>query len=366
MDSLDAVLVDFSKARPALLATEKKSFDESTKKKLLALCSTFDAQGRSHDPALLEALDQSLARQFSDITASLLQKTSTPKNHIAAIGSHGQTVFHRPPQAGMDGFSLQIANPQHIADHTGIKTVGDFRNADMRAGGQGAPLVPAFHQAVFHSPDKNRVIINIGGMANITILPAAGIVRGFDTGPGNVLMDRWIYQHAHHAYDADGAWAAQESPDHELLHQLLAERYFQQAPPKSTGRELFDLAWLEKHLGSLHRTMAPVVVQATLASLTAISICEAIRQYAEGTEEIYVCGGGAYNTHLMSLLAAHSQLPVFNTSLLGIEPEWVEAAAFAWLAKRTVEGKPGNLPEVTGAKRAVVLGEIFLPDTPSA
>jgi len=359
MDSLDAVLIDFSQAPPELLGTEKKVIDPSTRQKLLRLCASFDPLGKTPEPALLEELDNALAKQFSDIALSLLHKKSIQKDRVAAIGSHGQTVFHLPPHAGTHGFSLQIGNPQHIANLTGITTVGDFRNADMRVGGQGAPLVPAFHQAVFHSPDQNRVIVNIGGMANITILPAQGSIRGFDTGPGNVLMDSWIHQYNSKSYDAAGAWAAQEKPDHELLHQLLGEKFFQQSPPKSTGRELFNLAWLEKHLASLHRTITPVAVQSTLASLTVISICDAIQQYAEGTAEIYVCGGGAHNTHLMKLLEQHSQLPVMSTDCLGIEPDWVEAAAFAWLAKQTLEGKTGNLPEVTGAQRAVVLGEIF-------
>jgi len=359
MDSLDAVLMDFSRAHPQLLGTEKKIIDAPTRQKLLQLCTSFDSSGETQEKDLLKELDQYLAKQFSDIALSLLQKKFIEKNRIAAIGSHGQTVFHLPPHAGTHGFSLQIGNPQLIANLTGITTVGDFRNADMRVGGQGAPLVPAFHEAVFRSPDKNRVIVNIGGMANITILPVQGVIRGFDTGPGNVLLDSWIFQHNRKPYDANGAWAAQEKPDHELLHQLLGEKFFQLVPPKSTGRELFNLPWLEKHLASLHRTITPVAVQSTLASLTAISICDAIQQYAVDTAEIYVCGGGAHNKQLMRLLQQHSQLPVMSTGSLGIEPDWVEAAAFAWLAKQTLEGKTGNLPEVTGAQRAVVLGEIF-------
>lgn len=359
MDSLDAALVDFSGTRPVLLGTEKKIIDAAVRQKLLRLCASFDQLGNTPEQNLLEELDQYLAIQFSEVATLLLEKKSLTPKHIAAIGSHGQTVFHCPPHQGTNGFSRQIGNPQQISHITGITTVGDFRNADMRAGGQGAPLVPAFHQAVFHSAEKNRVIVNIGGMANITILPASGIIRGFDTGPGNVLMDGWIQQHAHQAYDAGGAWAAQETPDHELLHALLAEKFFQQAPPKSTGRELFNLAWLEKHITHLHRTITPATVQATLATLTATTITDAIKQYAPTTQEIFVCGGGAHNTHLMTLLQQHSQLAVMNTAILGIEADWVEAAAFAWLAKQRLEGHTANLPEVTGAQQAVVLGEIF-------
>ena len=371
MDSLDAALLDFSVASPQLaspqlLATARTAFPADVRAELLSLCQGFNQNGESSDPRRQQELDQWLVQQFSHLALQLLRRQRLQAADICAIGSHGQTVFHRPPCAQRPpgqrtGYSLQIANPQHIAQLTGITTVGDFRNADMQAGGQGAPLVPAFHKALFHSAQRSRVIVNIGGMANITVLPASGTVTGFDTGPGNVLMDSWIQQHSTHAYDADGRWAAQETPDHELLHRLLQEPFFAQAPPKSTGRELFNLAWLQQQLAALGRALGPAVVQSTLAALTAHSIAEAIRDHAPGTQEIFVCGGGAHNKHLMQLLAKYTSLPVQSTATLGLDPDWVEAAAFAWLAKQTLENKPGNLPEVTGAARPVVLGKIYRP-----
>lgn len=349
MDSIDAALVDFSGAQPILLSTCNTPIDITLREQLLALCRT-----PAH-PAL-GALDRSLGEQFAQTALTLLKQAMIKPEQICAIGSHGQTIFHQPPANGMNGFSVQIADPNIIAARTGITTVADFRRKDMAAGGQGAPLVPAFHRGVFHDSKKNRVIVNIGGIANITILPASGKVTGFDTGPGNVLMDGWIYRHCGKNYDNKGNWAAGGQVNETLLDTLMHERYFQIPPPKSTGRELFNAEWLQRHLE--HNTPA-VDVQATLAELTARTIADAIRQYAPMTDEIFVCGGGAHNDHLIQRLNQSVTAPVRSTSTLGIDPQWVEASAFAWLARQTMENKPGNLPEVTGASRTVVLGGIY-------
>lgn len=349
MDSIDAALVDFSGAQPALLSSHSVPMDIALREQLLALCRT-----PSH-PALGE-LDRSLGEQFAQAALTLLQQAMIRPEQVSAIGSHGQTVFHQPPAQGMNGFSVQIADPNIIASRTGITTVADFRRKDMAVGGQGAPLVPAFHRAVFHDTQKNRVIVNIGGIANITVLPANGKVTGFDTGPGNVLMDGWIFRHHHTHYDNKGSWAASGKVNDRLLDALLQEPYFHRAPPKSTGRELFNAEWLERQL---KHTVPAVDVQATLAALTAKTIADAIQQHAPQTDEIFVCGGGAHNDHLMQQLRNAVKAPVCSTAILGIDPQWVEASAFAWLARQTMENKPGNLPEVTGASKAVVLGGIY-------
>jgi anhydro-N-acetylmuramic acid kinase len=257
---------------------------------------------------------------------------------------------------------VQIANPNIIALRTGVATVADFRRKDMAAGGHGAPLVPAFHRAVFHSPEKNRVIINIGGMANITVLPSKGKVTGFDTGPGNVLLDLWIAKHQQKAYDNAGKWARQGKINLPLLNNLLGEKFFSAAPPKSTGRELFNASWLEKYLAAELTPTSAIDVQTTLTALTAKSISDAIKTHAPQTDEIFICGGGAHNDYLISLLQTYTKLKIENTSALGIDSDWVEACAFAWLAKQRMKNKPGNLPDVTGAKKAVVLGGIYYPD----
>lgn len=365
MDSFDAVLVDLSSPQPLLLGHKKTPVPPELKQQLLRLCSSFDAKGVLLDKSLLTSLDEILAQQFAELTRQLLSEQAIDVTQVSAIGSHGQTVFHLPPATGQLGFSIQIAHPDRIAQLTGIRTVGDFRNADMRVGGQGAPLVPAFHQAAFRCSEKNRAIVNIGGMANVTVLPTKGEVRGFDTGPGNVLMDGWIHQHLNRDYDKQGAWASQEKPDHELLHLLLQEPYFQQPPPKSTGRELFNLVWLDKKIATLHRVITPDAVQATLAMLTALTITDALQQQAGDTQEIYICGGGAHNTFLMKLLQQHSAVPVSSTTALGIDPDWVEAMAFAWLAQQHLKGLPGNLPAVTGARSPVVLGTLHPSVDPS-
>jgi anhydro-N-acetylmuramic acid kinase len=290
----------------------------------------------------------------------VLRKSGLAKKDIRAIGSHGQTLRHRPRAA--HPFTLQIGNPSVIAERTGITTVADFRARDMAAGGQGAPMVPAFHHQMFHSAQRNRVIVNIGGIANVTCLPAVAAqpVSGFDTGPGNTLLDQWVHRHHAQARDDAGQWAASGRASRELLELLLSDPYFAAAPPKSTGREHFNMEWLQGHLKKLAVPLAAADVQATLVQLTAHSIARAIRGVLPQTQEAFVCGGGSHNRELMAALAGSlSGIAVATTEALGLSPDWVEAAAFAWLAHQTLEGQPGNVPTVTGAKHAVILGGIY-------
>jgi anhydro-N-acetylmuramic acid kinase len=272
---------------------------------------------------------------------------------IRACGCHGQTLRHRPDA----GYTLQIGNPALLAELTGISVVADFRSRDVAAGGQGAPLVPAFHAAVFGSDAAHRVIVNIGGIANLTDLPAHGAVTGFDTGPGNVLLDLWIQRHLGKEHDQAGAWAQGGTVLAAPLAAMLAEPYFMRRPPKSCGRDLFNAGWLEKF--SLGQA-APQDVEATLAELSARSIADAVEQYCPQADELYVCGGGAHNLAVLERLRRNlSQCQIATTAVLGIDPDWVEAIAFAWLAKQTLDGRPGNLAAVTGAGGERVLGAIY-------
>ena len=302
-------------------------------------------------------LDMRLGQLFADAALALLHQSGLQPGDIHAIGSHGQTIRHRP--LATPAFTRQIGNPSVIAEQTGITTVADFRARDMAAGGQGAPLVPAFHQWRFRKSGINRVIVNIGGIANLTWLPSSEQepVLGFDTGPGNTLLDQWIAKVRGEPYDRDGAWAASGQVHEKLLARLLAEEYFAKPPPKSTGREHFHLAWLEQRPVD---NLAPEDVQATLAELTAATIAQALHLLPAMAKEIYVCGGGSHNRQLLARLRARCPgASVATTQALGLDPDWVEAAAFAWLAHRTLTKQPGNLPSVTGAHRAVVLGGIY-------
>jgi anhydro-N-acetylmuramic acid kinase len=308
----------------------------------------------------LGELDMALGELFAAAANALIKKAGLDTKDIRAIGCHGQTLRHRPRAA--HPFTLQIGNPSVIAERTGITTVADFRARDMAAGGQGAPMVPVFHHQMFHSSRYNRAIVNIGGIANVTSLPAEASqpVTGFDTGPGNTLLDQWIHRHHARAHDEAGQWAASGRAARELLEMLLADPYFSSPPPKSTGREHFNLEWLQAQLKKMPAPPSADDVQATLLQLTAQSIARAIREFLPQTTEAYVCGGGAHNRALMAALAQNLPgMTVTTTDKLGLPPDWVEAAAFAWLAHQTLEGLPGNLPSVTGAKRAVVLGGIY-------
>jgi len=352
MDAIDAVLVSFSGPHPTILASYSLPLESSLRERLSRL-ATPDVNELNQ----MMELDVLMGRQFANASLTLVQQSGVSASAIQAIGSHGQTVRHIPN--GNCPTTLQIGDPNIIAEISGITTVADFRRRDMAAGGQGAPLVPAFHAAILRSSDHPRVVVNIGGMANISVLMSDenGAVTGFDTGPGNVLMDSWTQRHTDKAWDEKGQWAAQGKIDEVLLQKLLAEPYFHQAPPKSTGREQFNDVWLT---AQLDRDIPAEDVQSTLCELTARSITMAVNAQAPGCKELLVCGGGAYNDYLMQRLAANlPSITVDSTARYGIEPRWMEAMAFAWLARQTMMNLPGNLPAVTGAKHPVILGGIY-------
>ncbi|RDI41720.1 anhydro-N-acetylmuramic acid kinase [Aquicella lusitana] len=354
-DGIDAALVDFETAIPRVIATHYAPYSQAIRDQILALC-----QRGEDEIERLGELDVILGQAFAQAANDLLKQHAISAASIKAIGSHGQTIRHYPDRPYR--FSLQIGDPNTIASLTGITTIADFRRKDMAFGGQGAPLVPAFHQQVLASTDTNRVIVNIGGIANITLLAQAKEmpVFGFDTGPGNILMDAWIEAHHQATYDQQGKWGKQGNVHADLVKQMLSDPYFHLPPPKSTGREYFNSAWLHKQLLIYGKAISAVDVQATLAELTAVSILEAIQRYFS-SGEILVCGGGAHNAFLMqrmqTLAAPH--FTVASTKAYGIDPDWMEATAFAWLAKQTLHRQPGNLPSVTGAKQAAILGGIY-------
>ncbi|MCV6627541.1 MAG: anhydro-N-acetylmuramic acid kinase [Cellvibrionaceae bacterium] len=354
-DGIDAGLVDFSGDRPQLLASLAKALPADTQSLVTQL-----AHSGQDEIAQLAELDQTLAEAFAEASLELLARTDFTPKDITAIGSHGQTLRHIPA-AGRRGYTLQVGDPNIIAELSGICTVADFRRRDVAAGGHGAPLAPAFHQAFFRSQTQERAVINIGGMANISYLPKdlSQPVLGFDSGPGNVLMDAWIKRHKNQGYDKDGMWAKAGKVSNDLLTRLMQHPFIGAPSPKSTGREAFHLAWLETQLQG--RDTTPEEVQATLLAFTCQSIAEQVLPLlGEAGGEVYICGGGAHNKHLMAALAA--AMPghrLDSTAALGIEPDWVEAMTFAWLAKQTLEGKPSNLPSVSGAKGPRILGGIY-------
>ena len=352
MDAIDAVLVEFDSDRPRLLAHHQQPLTDQLRHRILTL-----QQPSADEIATMARLDAELGQLFAQASLELLSQAGCKPEAIRAIGSHGQTIRHYPDSPFPT--SIQIGDANVIAEQTGITTVADFRRRDMAAGGQGAPLVPAFHRHVFQHNGHQRAILNIGGIANITVLdtePATQVV-GFDTGPGNSLMDAWIERHQGQRYDRDGQWAATGSPIAELLAKLLADPYFSLSPPKSTGREYFHLDWLKSHLD---QSYSPVDIQATLAALTAHSISQGIEQYAGQAEEVLVCGGGVHNRHLMAELRRQlAPRQVASTMEAGVDPDWVEAICFAWLARQTLNHVPGNLPSVTGASHPVVLGGVY-------
>lgn len=354
VDGIDAALVSIpANGQPALVATHQHSLPTALRDAIQALM-----QPGPNEIEREGELDIQLGHLFAQAVKELLAKSGIGSSRIRAIGSHGQTIRHRPHAP--HPFTRQIGNPSVIAEETGITTVADFRARDLAAGGEGAPLVPAFHHWLFRKSGVHRVIVNIGGIANLTWLPATedSTVLGFDTGPGNTLLDQWISLHRNQPYDRDGAWAASGHIQKELLARLLADEYFAKAPPKSTGREHFNLAWLEPQLVD---TPVPENIQATLAELTAASIVGGINHLPGKPAEIYVCGGGSHNRHLLARLRALLiGIPVATTEALGFDPDWVEAAAFAWLAHQTLAGHAGNLPSVTGARHPVLLGGIYL------
>ena len=353
LDGIDAVLVDFASGQPRLTATLSHPIPATLRRQLLDLC-----RPGANEIERMGQADTALGELFAEAVQCLLEQAAIPAQDIRAIGSHGQTIRHLPQSA----FTLQIGDASRIAQRTGITTVADFRRRDMAAGGQGAPLVPAFHAALFRSPACNRAVLNLGGMANLTLLPAADntIVSGFDTGPGNVLMDLWTQRHLGQALDEGGSWAAGGTADADLLRECLNDAYFRQAPPKSTGREHFNADWLDTRIRACGKPIRTQDVQATLCELTALSVTQALRDQPLPIDELLVCGGGARNRQLLSRLdALLSPLPVAPCDNCGLGADWVEAVAFAWLARETLAGRPGNLPAVTGASEAVVLGAIY-------
>jgi anhydro-N-acetylmuramic acid kinase len=355
MDAIDAALVEFGTQNPVLRHRHSIPIPSGLRSRLIAV-----AQGENTTLEHISELDVRLGHLFADAVLALLQQSGTAVDKVRAIGSHGQTLYHRP--TGRFATSIQIGDPNIIAERTGVTTVADLRRRDMAAGGQGAPLVPALHEAIFRLRDRNRVIVNIGGIANITILPANPLaeVRGFDTGPGNTLMDGWIKKQQRKNHDERGRWASSGEVDEDLLGNMLKDSYFRKAPPKSTGREYFNLAWLEQLLKRYKKRMLAKHVQATLCELTARTITAAIREYAPQSDEALVCGGGVHNLALMlRLQLLMDDIRVVSTEEFNTDPDFVEAIAFAWLAKQTLEGRPGNVPSVTGAARPVVLGGIY-------
>ena len=354
LDGADGVLVDFSAPKLRVLSNASTAFSDEFRAELLALNS--QADNELHRAAL--AANQ-LATVYADVVQKLLHQAGVAAADVKAIGAHGQTVRHQPALS----YTSQLNNPALLAELTGIEVVADFRARDVAAGGQGAPLVPAFHQSVFSQPSQSTLVLNIGGISNLSVLPptglAAGQVLGFDCGPGNALMDAWVAQHTSQRFDDGGRWAASGQLIPELLASLLDEPYFATPPPKSTGRDLFNMAWLANKLKPF-AAQRPVDVQNTLTELTSSACITAASSYLNNSNELIICGGGAFNGHLMQRLQAGlPTLKVASSANYGLPPLQVEAAAFAWLARQTVKRLPGNLPSVTGAAGLRVLGAIY-------
>ena len=361
LDGVDGILADipdtYQGGKLAILAVAHIPFDLAFRKQLMSLQASGDNEIEREAIAA-----NRLAMHYAENVHELLRQSHLAAHDIRAIGVHGQTIRHRPDL----GFTRQTNNPALLAERTGIDVIADFRSRDIAAGGQGAPLVPAFHQAVFRDDIFHRAVVNIGGIANISLLDPAGPVSGFDTGPGNMLLDAWIQSQRHQPYDIDGQWAKSGRYSERLLETLLSDPFFDKQPPKSTGRDLFNLTWLHEQLfrSGLETKLAPEDIQATLTRLTATSIARAILDYAPATRQVYVCGGGAKNRFLMQLLddclqTGKTAISVASSDKLGIDPMHVESLAFAWLAYRFTMRQPGNLPSVTGAPSGRILGALY-------
>ncbi len=350
LDGVDAVLADFDVSPPSLLNTFYLPFAPDLRGRLLDLHHS--GPDELHRAAML---GNELARRYAEAVAGLLDAASVNTHQITAIGCHGQTVRHCPQ--GGRGYTIQLSNPALLVELTGITVVADFRSRDIAAGGEGAPLVPAFHQVLFHDPQVHRIVVNIGGISNLTSLAPQGDVTGYDCGPGNMLMDAWGLRHTGRIYDENGVWAESGEVIEALLEKLLALPFFSLPPPKSAGRELFNLDWVDSCVAEGER---PADVQATLLQLTVAAIAEAVSVQFPDAEELYLCGGGARNKALVGRLRkAMPGKKVELTDSLGVNADWLEAFAFAWLAKQTIQGLPGSLAEVTGAKGARILGAIY-------
>ena len=348
MDGIDAALVSFGDSDLSIAATTQQDYPADLRNRLFTA-------SRNPDSITLDELGELntwVGECFRDASLALLESSKVEASDVRAIGSHGQTVRHQPDAAHR--FTLQIGDPSIIATGTGIDTVADFRSADMALGGEGAPLAPAFHNWLFRDTSTERAVLNIGGIANLTVLSGDESVIGFDTGPGNTLLDAWVEKHQGVAFDDKGRWGANGSVNDALLQSLLSDPWFAKAPPKSTGFEYFNLDWLEANLPA---ELAAIDVQATLVELTALSIANNI---PNSVSDIFVCGGGAHNAYLLTRI--EHRLPnmgVATTGAVGLDPDWVEAVAFAWLAMRRLIGMPGNIPSVTGASRPAILGALY-------
>ncbi len=354
LDGIDAVLVEYDGRNTKLLTARHQTFSPDLRRQLQALLSP----GENEIERMAEA-DIALAHAYSESVHTLLSEAGTKATEIRAIGSHGQTIRHLPDSRLPT--TIQIGDPNTLCELTGIDVVADFRRRDMAAGGQGAPLVPAFHAAAFQQPGHDIAVVNIGGIANITLLPgdSARPVQGFDTGPGNTLCDMWIQRHHSNSYDAGGAWATQGKILTDVLKTLRNDPYFVKAPPKSTGREYFNLDWLNRSITNITSYRAEDI-QATLCELTATTICHALQASMRHLKYLLVCGGGIHNQFLCDRLKIHlGEVELLSTESRGIHPDWVEAMAFAWLAAQTIAGKSGNLPAVTGASHPVILGAFY-------
>jgi anhydro-N-acetylmuramic acid kinase len=352
LDGVDTVLMRFTDNKITLIAQHHLEFGLDLKNNILKLCN--GCEGELH---LSYTLANELSELYASSVSSLLLSQNITHEHVTAIGCHGQTVRHHPPE-----YTAQLINAALLAERCNIDVVCDFRSRDLAAGGQGAPLVPAFHQALFHQDEvtSDTFVVNLGGMANVSQLAVQGDVAGHDTGPGNVLMDAWCQLHQHKPYDENGQWAATGQVNPVLLEHLLKEEYFHLPPPKSTGRELFDLAWLQSKLAtSLVSTIPTQDIMSTLTQLTANSIATEIEKLSH-SGRVIVCGGGALNHTLMARLKERLKgFEVLSSSKLGHDPQCIEAMAFAWLAKRCIERKSANVPRVTGAKGGRILGAIY-------
>jgi len=347
LDGIDVVLARFD-ARDPLVATHFQPFSAPLRNELSALLTA--GTNELHRSAVAA---NALADAYANAVQRLLEQANVDSRSVRAIGCHGQTVRHNPSC----GYTIQLLNGARLAELTRLTVVCDFRSRDIAAGGQGAPLVPAFHRAIFAHTERTRAVINLGGIANVTHLPPKGTVVGFDCGPGNALLDEWIAECRGLAYDTGGAWGAQGSPLRPLLDALLAHPYFASPPPKSTGRETFNLEWARAYLRADY---AAPDVQATFAELTARAVAEAIQRFCPHTEEAFLAGGGAANDDLVGRIRMHLPgVAVTSTATLGIDPDWVEALAFAWLAREALAGRPGNVPSVTGAAGPRVLGAVY-------
>ncbi len=354
LDGVDGVLVEINDGGMQTLAHAHRAYDAPLRNELMALNSP--GLNELHRAALA---GNAVARIYAAVVADVLKASGRNATAVTALGAHGQTVRHRPGEFDGTGYTTQLLNSALLAELAGIDVVADLRSRDVAAGGQGAPLAPGLHAAMFAQAGQERGVLNLGGIANLSHLGADGSVLGFDTGPANALLDGWCERHRHQPFDADGAWAASGRVVDALLNDLLAEPFFQQSPPKSTGRDLFNLAWLDRHLAR-HPKVAPQDAQATLVALTVYSVVRAVHAHAPRLQSLYVCGGGARNAHLMQGLAqALPGVQVTTTARLGVPVDQVEAVAFAWLAHRMVTRQPGNLPAVTGARAPRVLGALY-------